>query len=117
VTQIEQMVRMMLVMLIRAPFTLIGSLILAITTSPKLSFILVALMPVVLAVVLFVIRRAYPLFLGIQRRLDDLNSVMQENLSGVRVVKAFVRADYEEDRFRATNADLMQQTTQRARSQ
>jgi len=116
VTQMEQMVRMMLVMLIRAPFTLIGSLILAITTSPSLSFILVALMPVVLAVVLFVIRRAYPLFLGIQRRLDDLNTVMQENLSGVRVVKAFVRADYEEDRFRATNADLMQQTVHAART-
>jgi ATP-binding cassette subfamily B protein len=73
-------------------------------------------MPVVLAVVLFVIRRAYPLFLGIQRRLDDLNTVMQENLSGVRVVKAFVRADYEEDRFRATNADLMQQTMHAART-
>ena len=116
VTQLEMMVRMMLVMLVRAPFTLIGSLVLAIATSPRLTFILVALMPVVLAVVLFVIRRAYPLFLGIQSRLDDLNTVMQENLSGVRVVKAFVRGDYEEDRFRATNADLMQQTVHAART-
>jgi ATP-binding cassette subfamily B multidrug efflux pump len=116
VTQIEMMVTTMLVMLVRAPLTLIGSLVLAITTSPRLTFILVTLIPVVLAVVLFVIRRAYPLFLGIQRRLDDLNTVMQENLSGVRVVKAFVRGDYEEDRFRATNADLMQQTVHAART-
>jgi ATP-binding cassette subfamily B multidrug efflux pump len=116
VTQIEMMVTMMLRMLVRAPFTLIGSLVLAIVTSPRLTFVLVALMPVVLAVVLFVIRRAYPLFLGIQRRLDDLNTVMQENLSGVRVVKAFVRGDHEEERFRATNEDLMQQTVRAART-
>jgi len=94
---------------------LVGSMILAVITSPRLSLMLLFLAPMLLIVVLLVIRKAYPMFSKVQRRLDNLNTVMQENLAGVRVVKAFVRADHEERRFGASNNALVDQTIRAAR--
>jgi len=116
VTQVQQMVIMMLRMVVRSPMTLIGSLVMAIATSPRLALILVALMPLLLVALLVIIRRAYPLFLQVQAKLDGLNTVMQENLAGVRVVKAFVRAAHEIERFGARNDSLMEQTIRGART-
>jgi ATP-binding cassette subfamily B protein len=116
VVQMQETVSMSLRIMVRAPLMLVGSLILAILTSPQLAWLLLVLGPVVLAVLGWVIRKAYPLFAGVQRRIDDLNTVMQENLSGVRVVKAFVRADYEERRFGVINDRLMEQTVRAART-
>jgi ATP-binding cassette subfamily B protein len=86
---------------------LAGSLILAILTSPQLTVLFVFLIPVVLVVIVWVVNKAYPLFTRVQAQLDGLNTVMQENLAGVRVVKAFARSDYEMGRFQRTNDDLM----------
>ncbi|MCB0184052.1 MAG: ABC transporter ATP-binding protein, partial [Caldilineaceae bacterium] len=106
VTQVVEMVSMLLRVMVRVPLLLVGSLIMGYLTSPRLSLLFVLLIPVVTVVLVYVINRAYPLFGGVQQRLDRLNTVMQENLAGVRVVKAFVRTAYERSRFRNANADL-----------
>ena len=115
-TQVQEMVSMMLRMMVRAPFMLIGSVIMAIVTSPRLALLLLILSPLVLGVLAWVIRKAYPMFMQVQQKLDNLNTVMQENLAGVRVVKAFVRARHEKQRFGKTNDDLMAHTIRAART-
>lgn len=107
VTQVQMFVQMLLRILVRAPLLTIGSLIMAFTISVKLALILVIVTPVLFGVLFAVIRRGFPLFSQVQQKLDRLNNVLQENLSGIRVVKAFVRADYENKRFRAANDDFM----------
>jgi ATP-binding cassette subfamily B protein len=116
VTQVQEVVAMLLRIMVRAPMTLIGSVIMAILTSPRLALLLLALTPLVLVVLVWVIKKAFPMFGQVQAKLDNLNTVMQENLAGVRVVKAFVRAPYEEQRFGATNNDLMDQTIRAVRT-
>ena len=111
VTQVQEMVMMLLRVMVRAPLLLVGSLIMAILTSPQLAWLFIVLMPVVLAVVVFIIKLTYPMFGRVQRELDALNTVMQENLAGVRVVKAFARAAHEIGRFRQTNNRLMVRNT------
>ncbi|MFZ6031371.1 MAG: ABC transporter ATP-binding protein [Chloroflexota bacterium] len=115
VTQVQEVVAMLLRIMVRAPLTLIGSLIMAFLTSPRLSLIFLAVSPFVGFLVWWVIGRAYPMFGRVQRRLDDLNSVLQENLAGIRVVKAFARADYEVGRFGRVNDNLMDETIRAAR--
>ena len=92
VTQVQEAIVMILRILVRAPLLLIGSLVMAIITSPQLAFLPLVLMPIELAAVVWIVSKATPLFTEVQQRLDALNEVMQENLAGVRVVKAFVRA-------------------------
>jgi len=116
VTQGQQVVAMLLRIMVRAPFMLLGSLLMAILTSPRLASLLLVLTPLVLVVLIGVISKATPLFGQVQRKLDDLNTVMQENLAGVRVVKAFARAQHEIQRFRTTNDGLMEQTVRAART-
>ncbi|MBN1979572.1 MAG: ABC transporter ATP-binding protein [Anaerolineae bacterium] len=116
VTQVQEVVSMMLRIMVRAPLMLVGSVILAILTSPRLAFLLVVLGPIALAVLVWAINRAYPLYSEVQRRLDKLNTVLQENLAGVRVVKAFVRAVHEIWRFGSANDSLMAQTIHAART-
>jgi ATP-binding cassette subfamily B protein len=115
VTQVQMVVGMLLRIMVRAPFMLLGSLIMAILTSPKLAVLFLVLGPLVLGLVTWVISRAAPMFRLVQAKLDDLNTVMQENLAGVRVVKAFVRAEHEIKRFGMTNDSLMDQTISAAR--
>ena len=116
VTQVQEAILMILRMLVRAPLLLIGSLVMAIVTSPQLAFLPLVLMPIELVAVLWVINRATPLYTIVQDRLDSLNEVMQENLAGVRVVKAFVRAAHEESRFRGANENLTNQSVKAART-
>ena len=96
--------------MVRAPLLLVGTLILATITSPRLALLFVVLIPLILVVIGIVMRIAYPLFRLVQKKLDDLNTVMQENLAGVRVVRVFARAPYEEQRFHTANADLRDTT-------
>ncbi len=110
VTQVQDAIVMILRILVRAPLLLVGSLVMAIITSPQLAFLPLVMMPVELVVVVWVVRKATPLFVQVQQRLDTLNGVMQENLAGVRVVKAFVRARHEENRFDQANRGLTGQT-------
>ncbi|MFP3896365.1 MAG: ABC transporter ATP-binding protein [Anaerolineales bacterium] len=115
VTQVQTAVYQLLRILVRAPLMLVGSLAMIIVTTPQLTFIPIILMVIVSIGVLLVINKAYPLFRVVQKKLDHLNSVMQENLAGVRVIKAFVRGDHEKRRFTTVNEDLMMQTIHVAR--
>ena len=116
VTQVQTVVAMLLRIMVRAPLMLLGSLIMAIITSPSLAFLIAALTPIVLVALAVVVARATPLYSKVQSRLDDLNAVMQENLAGMRVVKAFVRGDYEIWRFQLTNERLMSLAVKAART-
>lgn len=106
VNQVQEVVLLLLRVMVRVPLLLIGSLILAVITSPRLSLVFVPLIPFVIVVLVWIIQKTYPLFALVQRRLDTLNTIVQENLSGVRVVKAFAREDYENTRFGAANTQL-----------
>jgi ATP-binding cassette subfamily B protein len=94
-------------MLVRAPLSCVGGLVMAYMLSPKMSLIFVVSLPLLFFAVLFIVRKAFPLFTQIQKRIDRVNTVMRENLLGVRVVKAFVGQEYERARFETANTDLM----------
>ena len=104
--QVRLIITMSLRMFIRMPLTFIGSITLMFAMNPQLSLIMVVLLPVTLVLVTLFVRVAQPLFTRVQERLDYLNQVMQENLTGIRVVKAFVRRDYEGQRFEKVNEEL-----------
>jgi len=110
VAQVQDVVLIALRILVRAPLLFVGSLIMAVVTSPRLALILLVLGPFVIGMLIWVVRRSHPLYAEVQRRLDRLNTLIQENLAGVRLVKAFVRADYEQQQFGAGNDSLMEQT-------
>lgn len=112
VNQVGMLVQSALRIMVRAPLILLGSLVLAVITSPSLAVLLLALMPLLLLLVWWVTRKASPLFSAVQAGVDGVNTVMQENLTGVRVVKAFVRGDFEKQRFGVANDVLMDRTIQ-----
>jgi ATP-binding cassette subfamily B protein len=107
VNMVQTIVQMSLRMLTRAPLWMLGSTVMLILTSTRLALLMLALVPLVLGMVWLVVVRARPLFSQIQRRLDNLNQVLQENLAGARVVKAFVRVEHETARFGRANTALM----------
>ena len=115
VTQVQEALLLTLRVFVRAPFLLIGSLIMAIVTSPQLAFLPLVLLPVEFAAVIWIVKKATPLYVLVQGKLDALNQVMQENLAGVRVVKAFVRARHEETRFERANTQLTDRSIHAAR--
>ncbi|MEF3351958.1 ABC transporter ATP-binding protein [Paenibacillus sp. GYB006] len=108
VVQLQAFIQMVLRIFVRTPLLLIGSLAMAIMLSPNLAFILVVSVPVLFFILYLLTKRSFPLFTKMQSKLDHVNTVLQENLSGVRVIKAFVRRDYEEQRFNKTNDDYTQ---------
>ncbi len=116
VTQVQELVLMLLRMMVRAPLLVVGGVVMAVLTSPQLALLFVVLIPLISALLVVVIRVTFPLFGGVQKRLDALNIVMQENLAGVRVVKAFVRAAHENERFRRANQALKEQTIRAVRT-
>ncbi len=104
--QIQQVMVMILNMLITAPITLVVGIILALNQDVGLSWVLVAAMPGLIAVILFLLFVAIPLFSVMQEKLDKLNLILDENLTGVRVVRAFDRTRHEEKRFDEANHDV-----------
>ncbi len=94
----------------RAPMMMIGSLILMISTSPSLALTMLPLLAFTSLLIGFFVFRMEPLFRTVQQKLDRLNDVLHENIAGARLVKAFVRADYEGQRFGAANLDLADRT-------
>ena len=90
----------------RAPLLMLGSLVLMVKTSPFLALVLLPLILAALAVIAFFIRRMEPLFLLIQQKFDRLNTILQENIAGVRLIKAFVRDDHEAARFDRANTNF-----------
>ena len=115
VNQVQELLLMALRILVRSPLLMVGSLIMAVVTSPRLALLLAVLMPLLILMLAIVIRRAFPLYQLIQKKLDRVNEVIQENLSGVRVVKAFVRSDHEKRRFRSANEGLTDTSIQAMR--
>jgi ATP-binding cassette subfamily B protein len=109
VTQVQELVMMLLRVMVRVPLLLVGSLALAVWTSPRLALIFAVLMPLIAALLAWIIRVTFPMFAAVQQRLDALNTVVQENLAGVRVVKAFARREHELGRFARANERLMEQ--------
>ncbi len=107
ISQVQDMLMMLLRVMVRMPLMLVGSLIMAIVTSPSLAVLFAVLMPLIGIVLVWIVAKTSPLFGQAQHRLDILNTVLQENLAGVRVVKAFARAKHEIARFQDANANLM----------
>ncbi len=103
---VQLVISMGLRMFSRAPLMFLGSFGIMFATNPNLAMVILALMPVTLVLVTFFIRLVRPLFTRVQERLDHLNQVLQENLTGIRVVKAFVRGDHENRRFEKANTSL-----------
>jgi ATP-binding cassette, subfamily B, multidrug efflux pump len=106
VQQVQMVMVMAFNIMIMAPIMLVGGVIMALREDVPLSGLLVIVIPVIICVIAFVIWRAYPLFRSLQKKTDRINQVMRETLSGIRVIRAFVRTDYEERRFDEANRDL-----------
>src|SRR5438034_182505 len=105
-TQVQQMVIMMLTMVITAPMMAIGGVALALSQDTQLAWVLVAVMPVMAFVFAFIMRGAVPLSQAMQAKIDRLNLVLGEGLSGVRVIRAFDRGAHQRERFDRANLDL-----------
>ena len=112
VNKIKLAVMMSLIMALRTPLMLVGSLIMLVLTSPTLALLLLVLLPLMTGIIWWFTVKSGPMYEAVQRRLDRLNTVMQENLAGVQVVKAFVRADYENERYDRANTQLMNKSIQ-----
>jgi ATP-binding cassette subfamily B protein len=105
ILMIERIIRVSIRIGTRAPMLMVGSLLLMVSTSARLALVILPLLFVTTAIIIWFITRTQPLYLLVQRKLDALNTVLQENIAGVRVVKAFTRAGYETQRFADTNQD------------
>ncbi len=106
VTQLQNFVNMLLRMFLRSPGMLIGALIMAIILSPSLSVIFAVIIPVVAVGIFTVVKIGFPRFSIMQKKIDALNTNVQENLTNVRVIKSFVREDYQKEKFYSANNDL-----------
>lgn len=106
VVQVQNMVLSMLRILVRAPLLSTGGIIMTFSINPGLASVLLVTIPVLTLSLVLIIKKGFPLFSAVQKKLDKVNAVMRENLTGVRVVKAFVRADYEKKRFGEANSDF-----------
>ena len=107
VQQVQMLAMMGATMLVSAPLLAIGGIIMALRQDVGLSWILAVAIPVLLVLVLLIISRMVPLFRSLQAKLDNVNRIMREQLTGIRVVRAFVREDIEAERFRGANTDIM----------
>ncbi|GAC1303509.1 MAG: ABC transporter ATP-binding protein [Ktedonobacteraceae bacterium] len=105
-TQVQQVVIIILQMMISAPLMFIGGIILAISQDATLAWVLVGIIPILLIAILVIMGKAIPLFQAMQAKIDRVNLVLDEALTGVRVIRAFDRIDYEEKRFARANLDL-----------
>lgn len=110
VNQLQMVVQISLRMLTRAPLMVVGSVAFMFIMNERLAMMMLLLLSLVFVFALVFVTVARPLFMEVQRRLDNLNQVLQENLAGIRVVKAFVRREHENERFDKANVDLMRQS-------
>ena len=102
---LQQTFRMSLRIGIRAPLMMVGSIVLMVSTNVSLTMRLLPLFLIIGALIGILVSKLGPIFMQVQKKLDNLNSVLQENIAGVRVVKAFVRQNFEEERFERVNQD------------
>lgn len=110
ITQLQNVIRMALIMMLRAPGMLIGALYMAIRMNGRLALIIAVVIPFLAAAIGMIIKTAFPRFELMQKKLDNLNSGIEENLTNMRVVKSFVREDFEHQKFSGANRDLKDST-------
>lgn len=108
ISQIQNVLMMSLRMMLRAPGMLIGALIMAFMMNRKLALVILVVIPLLTLTIAMILKIAFPRFEVMQKKIDRLNSGIQESLTNVRVVKSFVREDFERVKFRDTNEDLKQ---------
>ncbi len=108
ITQVQNVIMMGLRLLLRAPGMLVGAVIMAFIMNPELALILLVVIPLLAAAIACVIAIAFPRFEWMQKKIDALNSRIQEALVGVRIIKSFVRGEFEEEKFARANEDLKQ---------
>lgn len=106
VTQLQQALTMVLRMFLMAPFMLIGGLIMALSKDVKLSLVIFIAIPFIVVTIYFIMKKGYPLFQGVQKKLDQLNLVFRENLTGIRVIRSFAKEPEERQRLKIANEDL-----------
>lgn len=106
VNQLQVAVAMWIRLVVRAPFLCIGGIIMAMLLDLNLSIVILIILPIFVLVLFLVMRKSIPLYRKVQGKLDRLAVILRENLSGVRVVRAFDKTDYEKDRFKTSNKDL-----------
>jgi ABC-type multidrug transport system fused ATPase/permease subunit len=116
VNQIRTVVTSSVTTLLRAPLMIVGAILILLAIEPRLAVVMLVFLPVVIGVLAFYQRNGAPLYRAVLARFDGLNQVLQENMAGVRVVKAFVRRDYENERFDGENRDLQVAATNAQRA-
>ena len=107
ITMIQNSLTMGIKLLVRAPMMLIVACILSVTISPQLAMIFLVSMPVLIICIGLIIKNVKPRFEAMQKKIDNLNTTVQENLIGIRVVKSFVRRNKEKEKFKISNDDLL----------
>lgn len=110
ITQIQNIIMLFLRMCLRSPGMLIGALIMALNMNARLALVILIVIPVLGAAIASIIYFAFPKFQLMQHKLDTLNNTIQESLMNIRVIKSFVRDDFEEEKFNEKNKDLMDST-------
>lgn len=108
VQQVENLIGVIIRNVLRAPFLMIGATVLAITVNPKLSLVFFAVVPAICAALWIIMKMIFPYFTIMRNRLDKVSQVTRENLSGIRVVRAFNKQKYEKKRFHTTNEQMVQ---------
>lgn len=106
ITMIVEFTEMLLRMLVRAPMFFIGGLVMLLTLDIRFGVVMLCALPVMALTMILVLGRAVPLYGTVQKKLDRVNSVVQENVTGARVIKAYVREEHEAERFRKANEEL-----------
>ena len=106
VQQVQMLVMMSCTMLVTAPVMAVGGIIMAVTRAPGLSWLIAVSVPILLVAVGLIVSRMLPLFRSYQDKLDAINRVMREQLTGIRVIRAFVREEAETERFEDANTDI-----------
>lgn len=106
ITQLENTVRMALIMMMRSPGLLVGGILMALSINKELVKTLLIVIPLLAGAITFLMKKAFPRFGEMQTKIDNLNSATQENITNVRVVKSFVRENFEIEKFQKSNTDL-----------
>ena len=107
VVMLQNIVGMALRMMVRSPMLFVGGIIYAVRLQPKLAVIFLIAIPLIVGIIAINIKKTFPLFKVVQGKLDKVNAVIQENLTGIRVVKAYNRAEHETKRFGEANDDYV----------
>ncbi len=110
VQQVQTVLFFGLTIMVSAPILIVGGIIMALRTDVPLSGLLIVVLPLMAVVIAMVMSRAIPMFRAMQVKIDRINQVMRETLSGMRVIRAFVRVRHEEERFDEANRDLFETT-------